>query len=261
MSVKLLVSIPEALDEGGSTKYKISLSTNSGDATWFIKKRYSELEILYQMVKRETVPIGAEFPKKGLGMKLSASKIEERRLMIEVYLQELLGIQGLSKNIKEFLDDFLEVAKHASSDSTSPVTDGGEGENKTRSPVRPASSSPQRTTFFNKPVGSGESSTRGKPKKEYSVDGEGIRDAIKCKDKFGVEYLLQQDKSLADYVDGHQDTMLHLACIFNETDIALMLVERGANISAKNSMDETPLDVCQPTLKKKILTKRKKLGL
>ena len=69
------------------------------------------------------------------------------------------------------------------------------------------------------------------------------------------------DNSLPNYVDGHGDTMLHLACIFNENDIAMMLVEKGAPVDVKNAMNETALDVCQPALKKKILVRRKKLGL
>jgi len=47
--------------------------------------------------------------------------------------------------------------------------------------------------------------------------------------------------------------MLHLACIFNLTDIALALVAAGASTDTKNSHDETPLDIAQPALKRKIL--------
>lgn len=47
--------------------------------------------------------------------------------------------------------------------------------------------------------------------------------------------------------------MLHLSCIFNLTDIALALVEAGASVDVKNSHDETPLDIAQPSLKLKLL--------
>lgn len=273
---RLVLSIPNTVEEDGATKYVITVGREGHEDRSTVKKRYSELEILYQMVKKsESIPIGSEFPKKGLSLKLSPAKIEERRLMIEVYLQEMVGGMRLSKdkNTLDFIKDFLQIPNEAGTGSSSPL-DGnnplsnplGSDENKntsSTSPIRPVSTSPQRTTFFNKPVGSGVASTRGKPKKTYSQDGEGIREAVKNKDKYGVEILLQNDtdNSLPNYVDGHGDTMLHLACIFNENDIAMMLVEKGAPVDVKNAMNETALDVCQPALKKKILVRRKKLGL
>lgn len=258
LSLRLDLSIPQTVEEGGTTKYVISLGKEGTNTRWTVKKRYSELEIFYQFLRKESVPIGAEFPKKGFGGKLPASKIEERRLMLEIYLQELVGLVGFSTTVKSEIFKFLDIPAE-DTESNSAQTEGF-GENKTRSPLRSASTSPQRTTFFNKPVGSGETSTRGKPIKTYPLDGDGIRDAIKCRDKYGVQDILEKDESLVSYIDGHGDSMLHLACIFNETDIAMMLVEKGAEIKIQNGMGETTMDVCQPTLKKKILARRKKLG-
>jgi len=260
-SLRLDLSIPDTKEEfDGTVRYVIMLGKEGSEEKWSVKKRYSELEVLHQFLKKENVPLGAEFPKKGFAVKITASKKEERRLMFEAYLQELVGLIALPSNVKDEIDKFLEITENIGSTSEN-VSNEGVDENKTRSPIRPVSSSPQRTTFFNRPVGSGESNTRTKPKKEYPVEGDGIRDAIKCRDKYGVLDLIGKDKELVKYVDGHGDSMLHLACIFNESDIAMTLVELGADVALKNGMDETPLDVCQPTLKKKILAKRKKMGL
>ena len=43
--------------------------------------------------------------------------------------------------------------------------------------------------------------------------------------------------------------MLHLAALFDHTEIALLLLNAGADPYATNHDKETPLDIAQPSLK------------
>lgn len=88
--------------------------------------------------------------------------------------------------------------------------------------------------------------------RRYDASGEGLRDAVKNGDARGVEQVLKQDPSLATYQDRQMETMLHLAAIFNHATIAVALVRAGADVTAKNTDGETPLDVAQPSLKTKL---------
>ena len=86
----------------------------------------------------------------------------------------------------------------------------------------------------------------------YPASGEGLRDAVKNGDLDGVRKLLATNPELSGYRDRQAESMLHLAAIFNHTEIALALVDAGADPHLKNVANETALDVAFPTLKAKI---------
>jgi ankyrin repeat protein len=46
--------------------------------------------------------------------------------------------------------------------------------------------------------------------------------------------------------------MLHLAAIFNNADIAMALLEKGASLEEKNGDGETAIEVAMPTLASKL---------
>lgn len=71
--------------------------------------------------------------------------------------------------------------------------------------------------------------TNDKGPSEYDVTGEGLREAIKSGDIKAVKKLLSQ------------------AALFNQTEIALILMDNGANIQSKNGQGETPWD-CAPAM-------------
>lgn len=48
------------------------------------------------------------------------------------------------------------------------------------------------------------------------------------------------------------NTALHLACECDDLTGALMLIEHGASTDVLNKEKSTPLDVCKPTLRRKI---------
>ncbi|OAE23808.1 hypothetical protein AXG93_369s1020 [Marchantia polymorpha subsp. ruderalis] len=52
----------------------------------------------------------------------------------------------------------------------------------------------------------------------------------------------------ANYFDRQGMSLLHLAAMFNFTEITFMLMDAGANVNAKNAQGETPIDCAQPTL-------------
>ncbi|XP_018484811.1 palmitoyltransferase AKR1 [Raphanus sativus] len=95
-----------------------------------------------------------------------------------------------------------------------------------------------------------------KPQKEYQVNGEGLREAIKNGDTAGVKKLLNEGVD-ANFHDKQGMSVLHLAVLFNQTDIALMLMEHGANLDYKNAQGETPLDCAPATLQYKMREKMK----
>ncbi|KAK2984476.1 hypothetical protein RJ640_026963 [Escallonia rubra] len=96
--------------------------------------------------------------------------------------------------------------------------------------------------------------TLEKPVLNYEVNGEGLREAIKNGDIPGVSKLLSQGVD-ANYCDKQGLSLLHLAAVFNQTDIAFALMEHGASLDCKNSQGETPLDCAPVTLQYKMKKK------
>lgn len=92
------------------------------------------------------------------------------------------------------------------------------------------------------------------PHKDYEVSGEGLREAIKNGDAAGAKKLLNQGVD-ANYCDKQGSSLLHLAAVFNQTEIAFALMEKGARADSKNSQGETPLDCAPATLQYKMKSK------
>ncbi len=88
--------------------------------------------------------------------------------------------------------------------------------------------------------------------KTYASDGEGLREAIKAGDLAGVRQVLRQDASTANYEDRQGQSMLHLAAIFNNADIAVALIQAGGAVSKANGQGESPLDLAPPALANKM---------
>ncbi|KAK9213086.1 hypothetical protein WN943_002473 [Citrus x changshan-huyou] len=111
-----------------------------------------------------------------------------------------------------------------------------------------------------------------KPRMEYEVNGEGLRDAIKNGDAAAVKKLLSEGVD-ANFCDKQGMSLLHLAALFNRTDIAFILMESGANMDCKNAqgskqlhnflgftnqlsrIGESPLDCAPVTLQYKMRQK------
>ncbi|XP_071711421.1 uncharacterized protein [Rutidosis leptorrhynchoides] len=106
----------------------------------------------------------------------------------------------------------------------------------------------------------GQSANSGseKPLADYEVNGEGLREAIKNGDFFAVRKLLGEGVD-ANYSDKQGLSLLHLAAVFNQTDIAFTLLENGASLDYKNLQGETPLDCAPVTLQFKMKKKMEEI--
>ncbi|XP_011002822.1 PREDICTED: hepatocyte growth factor-regulated tyrosine kinase substrate-like [Populus euphratica] len=98
-----------------------------------------------------------------------------------------------------------------------------------------------------------------KPQMDYEVNGEGLREAIKNGDTVAVKKLLSEGVD-ANYRDKQGMSLLHLAALFNRTDIAFILMDSGASMNYKNAQGETPLDCAPATLQYKMKQKMEECG-
>ncbi|RVX21629.1 hypothetical protein CK203_002359 [Vitis vinifera] len=89
-------------------------------------------------------------------------------------------------------------------------------------------------------LGQVSNSSLDKPQMDYDANGEGLREAIKNSDTAAVKKLLSQ------------------AALFNQTDIAFILMESGASLEHKNAQGKDP---CTPVLLNNIVTRRNTTGL
>ncbi|WMV32952.1 hypothetical protein MTR67_026337 [Solanum verrucosum] len=94
---------------------------------------------------------------------------------------------------------------------------------------------------------------------DYEVSGEGLREAIKNGDVGAAKKLLSQGVD-ANYLDKQGSSLLHLAAVFNRTEIAFALMESGSSLYCKNSQGETPLDCAPATLQFKMKKKMEESG-
>ncbi|XP_010527053.1 PREDICTED: vacuolar protein sorting-associated protein 27 [Tarenaya hassleriana] len=97
------------------------------------------------------------------------------------------------------------------------------------------------------------------PQRDYECNGEGLREAIKNGDAAGVGKLLKEGVD-ANYRDKQGMSVLHLAAMFNCTDITFILMEHGASLEHKNAQGETPIDCAPATLQYKMRQKMEEIG-
>ncbi|XP_047066955.1 vacuolar protein sorting-associated protein 27-like isoform X1 [Lolium rigidum] len=120
-----------------------------------------------------------------------------------------------------------------------------------------ATSSSNSSSFLN--LGLMSNDINDKTPSDYEVTGEGLREAIKGGDIKAVKKLLSQGVD-SNYCDKQGFTLLHLAALFNQTEIALILMDSGANIQRKNGQGETALDCAPPMLQYKMRQRMEELA-
>ncbi|XP_019197004.1 PREDICTED: hepatocyte growth factor-regulated tyrosine kinase substrate [Ipomoea nil] len=117
---------------------------------------------------------------------------------------------------------------------------------------RGSASNNKQGTVFN--LGQVTSTSSGPTSGDYELSGEGMREAIKNGDTAAAKQLLSQGVD-ANYRDKHGSSLLHLAAVFNQTEIAFALMESGASLNYKNPQGETALDCAPATLQYKMKQK------
>ncbi|KAF7836856.1 vacuolar protein sorting-associated protein 27 isoform X1 [Senna tora] len=96
--------------------------------------------------------------------------------------------------------------------------------------------------------------TSDRTPKDYEANGEGLREAIKNGDYAAVKKLLDEGVD-ANFRDKQGMSLLHLAAVFNQTNIAFILMDSGASLEYKDAQGETPLDCAPATLQYKMRQK------
>mmetsp|Transcript_23627 Transcript_23627/g.33329 ORF Transcript_23627/g.33329 Transcript_23627/m.33329 type:complete len:263 (-) Transcript_23627:107-895(-) len=97
----------------------------------------------------------------------------------------------------------------------------------------------------------GSSTTKWNLKGSQNELDEQCRDACKSKDLNGVRTLLDAGAN-AKFVDKTGNTLLHLAAMFDNFAVVELLVQRGADLRAKNPAGESPMDVATPASRRKM---------
>lgn len=117
---------------------------------------------------------------------------------------------------------------------------------------RGSASNNKQGTVFN--LGQVTSTSSAQTTGDYEVSGEGMREAIKNGEIAAAKRLLSQGVD-ANYHDKQGSSLLHLAAVFNQTEIAFALMDSGASLDYKNPQGETPLDCAPATLQYKMKKK------
>jgi len=79
------------------------------------------------------------------------------------------------------------------------------------------------------------------------------REAIKAQDIEGVKLLLKAGAK-ADYKDRTGNTLLHLAAMFDNTELVKVLINAGADPWVQNPSKESAIDIAPPALALKMKT-------
>jgi hypothetical protein len=288
-SAKYSTSIPTtSTHTEGSKMYTVyNICVRIQGFKHMVAKRFSEFQFLKESLKKHFPNIRLpSFPSKGgIGgflTRLNDSTIESRRQNLETFLSAALN-HGKIKRFSQMVF-FLEIED---------AVRGANEELQLASAERRLMEDEQSRERQGEGVGgqriSGHNSSfaerlsrggRAPPKPvlftpmakaptaaRYPPTGEGLREAIKHGSLGGVRTVVDEAaangvENVGCYIDYSGQPMLHLACIFNNVEIVMFLIERGADPDTKNARDETAYDIATDTLaaKMKVLVDRLDAG-
>ena len=258
-------------DERGKmfTVYNIKLSALG--TRWVVSKRFSELEYLNDaLCKRFPNARLPKFPSKGglggLFRRLDDATIEKRRADIQTYLDGALSNQAVYKSmlVRMFFEiprgiekANREAAEQAAARSaarmkreTKPMNANCDNSNEREIRMKDGRANRAGNSSLRSSILFG--SQKRRQSESVLANFDSIRQAIKDGDLITVKQILALDDRLGRYVDPSGQSMLHLACMFCHSDIAMALVDVGADPGLGNAQGETAYDLAPPALAQKM---------
>tara|TARA_B110001452_G_C15234915_1_gene427588 strand:- start:2646 stop:3389 length:744 start_codon:yes stop_codon:yes gene_type:complete len=219
----------------GHTVYNVSCRASLEGATmkktFSVDKRFSEFEELHKALQPLLPSIPSAFPVAKTMMTTEATK-RERVDKFQDYLRGAVSAAGPSPPglLLKFLAVDVKTLQQAavSSDASAP------------SPIGNVTADEDRGTPFG--VASAPAS---------SDANEALRDGIK-RDNTAECVRLLDGKADPNFRDRRGDCPLHLACMFNRTQVVKALLEHGADMTLKNAAGELPTKIAPVTLRMKM---------
>ncbi|KOO24180.1 ankyrin repeat family protein [Chrysochromulina tobinii] len=234
-AAQLSITVPGFSDVTGHTEYIIKSSV--GDQQFTVQHRFSNFVELHDALASKIAKLPATFPVAKNMFNGEAVK-RERVEKLQEYLRNVVRLSGEKPPIA--LLKFLKIDASV----FAPPSERSERGIATGDGPYPSSSEPlQRFQPF-----SGVNAAFV-PERPEDVN-EALREGLKAGDDALCKELIE---SKADplYRDRQGNTPLHMACLFNRTDVAKLLLMAGADMTAKNAAGELPERMASVSLKMK----------
>lgn len=232
------ISIPGYTDVTGHTEYIIKSTV--GDQQFAVQHRFSNFIELHEALVSKIAKLPAAFPvSKSMfgGEQVKRERVEK----LQEYLRNCVSLSGERPPVA--LLKFLRVDV-AAFQPTGGAAGGSEG-------TGDASLSGE-TTFSSFSPFSGPEGGQFVPDRPEDIN-EGLREGIKAgNSSLCLELIAAKADPL--YRDRQGNTPLHMACLFNRTDVAKALLLAGADLTVQNGAGELPERMASVSLKMRFNT-------
>jgi len=237
--MSLVINVPGYTDVTGHTEYIIK--TTVGDQQFVVQHRFSNFLELHDVLITKLSKLPAVFPV-GKSVFNSETVKQGRVEKLQEYLRTCVKLSGERPHnvLLKFLRVELATLQPPTGGAAAGASDGGD--------VAYGDAAGPVGSFlpFSGPNGA------FTPERPEDIN-EGLREGIKAGD---TPLCLQLIEAKADplYRDRQGNTPLHMACLFNRTDVAKALLLAGADLTVKNGAGELPERMASVSLKMKFNT-------
>ena len=119
LEIKILEFFEKYVDGKTVTFYKIEVYDNISKDTWYLEKRYSEIDLLHKTINK-LYPNIPPMPGKTLFKIKDRDQLEKRKKQLETFLKECANRRDIVSN--ESFKGFLEIDKHSPDMTYNPPT-------------------------------------------------------------------------------------------------------------------------------------------
>ena len=119
LEIKILEFFEKYVDGKTVTFYKIEIYDNFSRETWYLEKRYSEIDLLHKTISK-LYPNIPPMPGKTLFKIKDRDQLEKRKKQLETFLRECANRKDIISN--ESFKGFLEIDKHSPDMTYNPPT-------------------------------------------------------------------------------------------------------------------------------------------